>query len=91
MIPVTTDDQGEYLSIYYLSSAWDDEAYVSTSFSTLNVESAGKDHVGISPSDINVRYRTHIQTYGWEASSGNLHQWKKNGMVSRNKWNGKTS
>lgn len=80
--PVTTDDQGEYLSIYYLSSAWDDEAYVSTSFSTLNVESAGKDHVGINPSDINVRYRTHIQTYGWEASSGNLHQWKKNGMVS---------
>ena len=80
--PVTTDDQGEYLSIYYLSSSWNNAAYVSTSFSTLNVESAGKDHVGISSSDINVRYRTHIQTYGWEAPSGDTHQWKKNGMVS---------
>ncbi len=35
-----------------------------------------------SPSDINVSYRTHIQTYGWEGNSKDIKTWKSNGSMS---------
>ena len=35
-----------------------------------------------SPSDVNVSYRTHIQTYGWEGKEGDLSTWKSNGAMS---------
>lgn len=77
----TPADQGEYLSIYY-ASKWYDEAYVSTSFAPLTVNAATGDKVGISSCDVDVRYRTHIQTYGWEADENDQYQWKKNGTIS---------
>jgi len=36
----------------------------------------------VSPSGINVYYRTHIQSYGWEAASNNISAWKSNGAMS---------
>ena len=35
-----------------------------------------------SPSDINVYYRTHIQTYGWEGDAGDVSTWRANGNMS---------
>ncbi|MBQ9936637.1 MAG: M6 family metalloprotease domain-containing protein [Lachnospiraceae bacterium] len=36
---------------------------------------------GVVPS-VNVYYRTHIQTYGWEGEAGKISTWKKNGEMS---------
>ena len=35
-----------------------------------------------SPSDVNVSYRTHIQTYGWEGKGDDISTWKSNGAMS---------
>ena len=32
--------------------------------------------------DVNVSYRTHVQTYGWEGKAEDINTWKKNGAIS---------
>ncbi len=36
----------------------------------------------IEKPDINVSYRTHIQTFGWEGNADNIKTWKSNGAMS---------
>ncbi len=92
-------DSGEYLSVYYSSSKYWDEVYVSTAFKNLTVNpkntsasggEGSKEEGGnnqntntLKPlSDVNVVYRTHIQTYGWEGKEGDPSTWKSNGAMS---------
>ncbi len=113
-------DAGEYLSVYYSSSKYWDDVYVSTAFKTLTVKStgtsggntgssggdtgtsggndssdnswngstgSGSSNTPATPStpslsDVNIFYRTHIQTYGWEGKSNDLSTWKSNGAMS---------
>ncbi len=40
-----------------------------------------EEEVFVAP-DINVSYRTHIQTYGWEGKENDIKTWKSNGIMS---------
>ena len=85
---VDVDDAGEYLSVYYSSNPYADNLYVSTEFKSLSVNSTGGSggntgpSTSPSPSDVNVSYRTHVQTYGWEGTANDISTWKSNGAMS---------